>query len=926
MVETPWKDYKDRITSVRLIEENGSKVVLPSNSGALFSGLSKVTAIDLSGSDTSKVTNMNCMFEGCSSLASLDLSGWDTSKVRDIGMMFYGCSSLTSVVGLSDLKTLAVTNINGMFHGCTSLTSLDLSGWDTSQVVLMGLLFYGCSSLTSVVGLSDLKTPAVTSMDAMFEGCTSLTSLDLSGWDTSKVTSMCSMFDNCPFSSLDLSGWDISKVRDMRWMFAGCTSLASLDLSGWNTSQVVEMYRMFSSCTSLASLDLSGWDTSKVTSMDAMFFRCSKLARVTVGANYAMKDRSMFPAEAAGKQWLSSATGQTYTGDEIVAGRSRVADTYTLVWEGLTSATATLNGTDWSAVYDPAWYVEKNPDVANWARRSDGTIDWNRLLSHFVNSGRKEGRASKQGFELASYYNANVDLRRAFGTDWTRYYDHYRVNGQREGRTAAGVGQLRGAPTTSEGMNWAPVYDANYYAQRNADVANWARRDFASGSVLDDAALLQHFVNSGTKEGRASKATFELASYYNANVDLRRAFGTDWARYYRHYAKSGVRENRACKDVGQLRGAVTSRDGVEWAPVYDANYYAERNADVASWARRGFASGSVLDDVALLSHFVTSGRREGRASKQGFELASYYNANVDLRRAFGTDWARYYDHYRANGQREGRTATGVGQLRGAVTSRDGIEWAPAYDANFYAARNPDVARWATRTFASGSVLDDVALLSHFVNNGAKEARPSKDTFNVHVYRFRYADLDRAYGNDWKSYYLHYVRYGAREGRVGRLDLASTPATFSMGTDHSAAIKSDGSLWMWGWNNASQLGNGTTIGRTWPDKVMDGVAAVSLYGFHSAAIKSDGSLWTWGYNGQGQLGDGTTAGRTSPAKVMDGVATISLGGDYSAAIKSDGSLRTWGLNERGQLGDGTTTDRHSPTRVLDGVMLPTAASS
>ena len=100
--------------------------------------------------------------------------------------------------------------------------------------------------------------------------------------------------------------------------------------------------------------------------------------------------------------------------------------------------------------------------------------------------------------------------------------------------------------TTLEGVNWMPVYDAVFYAYRNSDVANWARRSFSSGSVIDDAALLSHFVNSGTKEARTSKYGFDVRAYRNKNADLSRAFGNDWKSYYRHYAQYGVNENRAC--------------------------------------------------------------------------------------------------------------------------------------------------------------------------------------------------------------------------------------------------------------------------------------------------------------------------------------------------------------------------------------------
>lgn len=143
--------------------------------------------------------------------------------------------------------------------------------------------------------------------------------------------------------------------------------------------------------------------------------------------------------------------------------------------------------------------------------------------------------------------------------------------------------------------------------------------------------------------------------------------------------------------------------------------------------------------------------------------------------------------------------------------------------------------------------------------------------------------------------------------------------------NSAVVKMDGSLWMWGNNEYGQLGDGTTTNRSEPVKVMEDVKSISLaesWDLYSAAIKTDGSLWMWGNNRYGQLGDGTTTNRKKPIKILEGVKSVSLAGSlegyFSAAIKTDGSLWTWGGNSHGQLGDGTTTNRTEPIKVLEGV--------
>ena len=169
-----------------------------------------------------------------------------------------------------------------IFVGCSSLTSLDVSGFDTSKVTSMNGMFNGCSSLISI-DVSRFDTSKVTSMDYMFNRCSSLISLDVSGFDTSLVTRMNSMFRDCSsLASLDLSRFDTSKVTDIGSMFEGCLSLASVDVSGFDTSKVTSMSSMFNGCSSLASIDVSGFDTSKVTHMLNMFYNCSSLVSIDV--------------------------------------------------------------------------------------------------------------------------------------------------------------------------------------------------------------------------------------------------------------------------------------------------------------------------------------------------------------------------------------------------------------------------------------------------------------------------------------------------------------------------------------------------------------------------------------------------------------------------------------------------------------------
>jgi len=147
---------------------------------------------------------------------------------------------------------------------------------------------------------------------------------------------------------------------------------------------------------------------------------------------------------------------------------------------------------------------------------------------------------------------------------------------------------------------------------------------------------------------------------------------------------------------------------------------------------------------------------------------------------------------------------------------------------------------------------------------------------------------------------------------------------SCGTNHTAAIKTDGTLWCWGQNNVGQLGNNTTTIRCTPVQEFYGGTnwkQVACGNSHTAAIKTDGTLWVWGYNGFGQLGiNNTTTPICTPVQEFYGGTNwkqVECGEYHTAAIKNDGTLWTWGYNNNGQLGDNTTTNRLTPVTTFDG---------
>ena len=201
----------------------------------------------------------------------------ESGELEDWGWKAPWSNYKNSIISATIKKTVIAKTASGAFYDCKSLRSVDLSGLDTSKVTSMYCMFQGCSSLASL-DLSSLDTSKVTSMYCMFYNCSSLASLDLSSFDTSQVTGMSRMFEDCSsLASLDLSSFDTSQVTGMSRMFSGCSSLASLDVSGLDTSNVTDMSDMFSECFSLKSLNVTSFDTCKVTSMFAMFNSCTSL-------------------------------------------------------------------------------------------------------------------------------------------------------------------------------------------------------------------------------------------------------------------------------------------------------------------------------------------------------------------------------------------------------------------------------------------------------------------------------------------------------------------------------------------------------------------------------------------------------------------------------------------------------------------------
>jgi len=180
------------------------------------------------------------------------------------------------------------------------------------------------------------------------------------------------------------------------------------------------------------------------------------------------------------------------------------------------------------------------------------------------------------------------------------------------------------------------------------------------------------------------------------------------------------------------------------------------------------------------------------------------------------------------------------------------------------------------------------------------------------------------GTLWTWGYNPFGQLGLGDAGVNRsspvqVGALTTWSKISAGQANSAAIKTDGTMWTWGQGTYGNLGLGNTTSRSSPVQVgalTNWLSVAAAY--HCMAIKTDGTLWAWGDNYVGTLGLGDTTTRSSPVQVGDLTTWSSIAvngaGSHNVGVATDGTLWAWGWNSKGQVGDGTTTNKSSPVQI------------
>lgn len=280
------------------IAQWGTKFRLGTNETGYFSGCSNLTITATDVLDLSRTTTLAQAFTNCSSITTIpNINSWNVSAITSMANMFSGTSFNQS---LDRWNVSACTTFSSMFSGNTAFNS-SVDGWTfSSSVTSYNNMFNGATAYNQ--SMNNWVLPTTGSgylMNSMFQGAAAFNG-HIASWNTSKCTSMASMFRSCPFDQ-DISAWNTSAVATFSFMFANNTAF-NRNIDAWNVSAATNFASMFSGAASynksmnswnlpttgsgysMSAMfdaatafngDISSWNTIKCTNMSSMFSNSS---------------------------------------------------------------------------------------------------------------------------------------------------------------------------------------------------------------------------------------------------------------------------------------------------------------------------------------------------------------------------------------------------------------------------------------------------------------------------------------------------------------------------------------------------------------------------------------------------------------------------------------------------------------------------
>ena len=149
-----------------------------------------------------------------------------------------------SFIDLTDLDISELDDLSGVFARLNKVEVVDISGWDTSNVTTMEDMFRKCSKLKNIIGIENLDVSKLKNANSMFYMCENLVELDLTNWNTISLENMSYMFYNCSNLKIikNIENWQLPNIQDVSYMFYDCTKL-DVDLSNWDLTNIKKSFK-----------------------------------------------------------------------------------------------------------------------------------------------------------------------------------------------------------------------------------------------------------------------------------------------------------------------------------------------------------------------------------------------------------------------------------------------------------------------------------------------------------------------------------------------------------------------------------------------------------------------------------------------------------------------------------------------------------
>jgi hypothetical protein len=347
---------------------------------------------------------------------------------------------------------------------------------------------------------------------------------------------------------------------------------------------------------------------------------------------------------------------------------------------------------------------------------------------------------------------------------------------------------------------------------------------------------------------------------------------------------------------------------------------------------------SVFDDtfesssntgISTYSFITQAGDPPGRLFSWGY--GTYGGAMTDERimkssptQVPGTQWTFVYSNYlTSHATKSDGTLwwSGYGVYGNPINSRisysspvqvPGTQWKTTLSGSYlsHLAAKTDGTLWGWGRSTNGEIPNNAGGASNYISSPVQIPGTTWNIIADTPYDQRVGGATKTDGTLWTWGYN-------RDGSLGlgnRLSYSSpaqVPGTqWEMNTNqftigyHSAAIKSDGTLWSWGYNNNGQLGHNSLVRRSSPTQVPGTQWETVNMGTYSAmGTKTDGTLWMWGYNSNGILGLNNAIYYSSPVQLPGTAWDVPvMAFNTASCTKTDGTLWTWGVNDYGQIGN------------------------